>query len=793
MRDEEVKLIIGALLHDIGKVVYRQGQDKRKHSQSGYDYLREQVKLEDKTILDCVRYHHADAVRNSAIAEDSIAYIVYIADNIASAVDRREKEETECGFEIHTPLQPVFNLLNGNHGNMYYKPGMLNPDADMNIPVGEQGRFDEVQYYEILQNISNNLKGIDWNTEYINSLLEVLEANLSFVPSSTSKREVADISLYDHLKLTAAAAACIYAYLTKHERLDYKKELFQNAIGFYEEKVFLLASLDISGIQKFIYTISTKNALKTLRSRSFYLEIMMEHMIDLLLQEINLSRTNLIYAGGGHCYLLLPNTQQVKQSFDSFCKKINQWYMQHFQISLYIAGGYVECSCNQLHNIPKGSYGELFKTMSRMISEKKSSRYSADDIRMLNQEKRQDYDRECNVCKNVGAVNENGRCKMCEAFERFSAKVLHAKIFTVTQNPQVDGLPLPGKCKLITDTEESLRKRMQQDDYFVRAYGKNQMYTGKHIATKLWVGDYASGNSFEEFAGMAEGIDRIAVLRADVDNLGHAIVAGFQDSDNDDRYVTLSRTATLSRQLSLFFKLYINKILREPHYTIDGSKKEKRNAAIVYSGGDDLFIVGAWNDVIELAVDIRHSLEQYTENTLTISAGIGIYQHNYPISVIADEVARQEESSKKRPGKNAVTILEDGRYHDGWNEGKKVSISDGTYSWKEFEEEVIAEKLRVIRKFFDLCEDKGKSLLYKMLELIRQQEDKINFARFVYLIARLEPEKDAADERKQLYKEFSTQMYQWLSEKDKKEREKNCRQLKTAITLYAYLIRETEE
>ena len=34
MRDEAVKLVIGGLLHDIGKVIYRQGADKRKHGQS---------------------------------------------------------------------------------------------------------------------------------------------------------------------------------------------------------------------------------------------------------------------------------------------------------------------------------------------------------------------------------------------------------------------------------------------------------------------------------------------------------------------------------------------------------------------------------------------------------------------------------------------------------------------------------------------------------------------------------------------------------------------------------------
>jgi CRISPR-associated protein Csm1 len=65
-------------------------------------------------------------------------------------------------------------------------------------------------------------------------------------------------------------------------------------------------SCDISGIQQFIYTISSEKALKALRSRSFYLEIMMENLIDEILEKIGLSRANLIYSGGGHCYILLP-------------------------------------------------------------------------------------------------------------------------------------------------------------------------------------------------------------------------------------------------------------------------------------------------------------------------------------------------------------------------------------------------------------------------------------------------------------------------------------------------------
>ena len=71
--------------------------------------------------------------------------------------------------------------------------------------------------------------------------------------------------------------------------------------------------------------------------------------------------------------------------------------------------------------------------------------------------------------------------------------------------------------------------------------------------------------TFGELADQSEGVKRIAVLRADVDYLGRAFMKGFEREDKEDkyRYVTISRYATLSRQLSLFFKKHINEIFSE--------------------------------------------------------------------------------------------------------------------------------------------------------------------------------------------------------------------------------------
>lgn len=601
MNHDEIGLVIGGLLHDIGKAVYLQWGERKNHSELGYAFLKEKIGVKDADLLACVRYHHSDDLKNAHLAADAPAYIVYMADNMASAADRREKEQAEeFGFDQQTPLQPVFNLLNGNHGDKWYAPGILAVGEDhtadqINFPVAEKAVFSREQYNQIATHLKENLQGINWDQpqDYINSILEAIEANLSFIPSSTAKGEVPDISLYDHMKMTGAMAACIGQYLKAQSIQDYREVLFKQATAFYDRDVFLLASLDLSGIQAFIYTITSEDALRMLRARSFYLDLLVEHIVDSMLERLSLTRCNLIYAGGGHCYLLLPNTEQAKETFDNCLALANQWFLAQFGAALYIAGGYAPCSSHALCDKPKGRYADLFRAVSSKLSKQKMQRYSADDIRALNQRREKNYARECVVCKKIGAVNESGRCSMCEALKQLSAHVLYDWFFAITKAEDAAGVPLPFNSVLRAAQKESRVKAIIKDDPdFVRVYGKNQMYTGEKLSAKLWIGGYTTGDTFEAFAKQAQGIRRIAVLRADVDNLGHSFVAGFDDPANQNRYVTLSRTATLSRQLSLFFKFYINKILESPQFSLTDARPEKRAATIVYSGGT-MFLLSA--------------------------------------------------------------------------------------------------------------------------------------------------------------------------------------------------------
>jgi len=402
-----------------------------------------------------------------------------------------------------------------------------------------------------------------------------------------------------------------------------------------------------------------------------------------------------------------------------------------------------------------------------MISEKKSNRYNADIIRSLNSRKHEG-ERECKVCRRIARLTDD-KCQVCLALEKMSGSILYENYFTVMSEPNKDALPLPENRYLAADTKESLLKRMESENY-VRCYTKNEIYTGKHVTTKLWVGDYTTGDTFEKLAEQAEGVERIGILRADVDNLGTTFVYGLQRPDGDDKYVTLSRTSTLSRQLSLFFKCYINEILRKGTADNFGGSGE-RKAVIVYSGGDDVFLAGAWNDVIAAFMDIRNALEKFTQGTLTISGGVGIYDAKYPLNVMAKEVERLEDRSKHVEGKNAVTLFDETH----------------AYPWNVFIQNVVTEKIGVLKNYFDQNDEHGMGFLYHLMELLRESGNNINFARYVYLLSRMEPQEHENKEKRAAYRSFSRKMYEWSGkEQDRKE-------LITAIYLYVYLNRKREE
>ncbi|NTW89082.1 MAG: hypothetical protein HGB26_08220, partial [Desulfobulbaceae bacterium] len=183
--------------------------------------------------------------------------------------------------------------------------------------------------------------------------------------------------------------------------------------------------------------------------------------------------------------------------------------------------------------------------------------------------------------------------------------------------------------------------------------------------------------TFQGLAASACGADLIGALRMDVDNLG----------DMFSKIENMAMLSTHSRMLNLFFKVYLNKICGCRNTDILDKEKAKdrdwgkpgRNVSVIYSGGDDLFIVGAWDDAIELAFDIQHKFEQFTHGQ-RISGGLTVHKPKFPLYQMAQWSAEAEsfakhdkESGESSPLKNRIALFYD---HSKLYQQKRLVASD---------------------------------------------------------------------------------------------------------------------
>lgn len=828
MKEKEI-LIKGALLHDIGKVCYRTMNKRINHSKLGGDFLEQYLKSNEETerLLNCVRYHHKDYLQKAKLDKNDLAYIVYEADNIASGMDRRENEGEEKGFDPKLNLDSIFSVFYSDKEiQVANKYPLIYKDINksFNYPQKDISLATNSNYEALLNKIKSHFITKDISQISINQLLQIIEEGFSYVPSSTNRAEVCDISLYVHSKITSAVASCMKLYFDEQQIQDYKKYCFNSGSKiFRNEKIYLLISGDISGIQDFIYTIPSKGALKTLRGRSLYIDLLLEEFIDEYLEQIGLSRANVLYSGGGHFYILAPNIEDTKKAIDKLQAKMNRWLMENIGINLYLAIGIAECSANNL--MKSEAQGNLFATVNKKLKDDKTIRYSKDENFLeyiFNVEKEEDTaKKECNICHNLVDKlwkynsDEEIACEFCLNLYKLGQDILTQDLVFVISEEKIDGgIKIFGKDKDLYLYAVNIADIDMFKGKILRIYSKNNLLEND-LAIRLYLADYSAKNENDEvmtFDDLAKssckidkGIKRLGVLRLDIDDLSIAFSSGFvsdKDKIEDNlRYATLSRYADLSKDISMFFKVAINKIcagdltgcvdFEEKAFNIFGiAKAPKRKVNIIYAGGDDLFLVGAWDEVLEVAIDINRAFKQFTNGKLTLSAGMAMFSPTYPISKMAEIAGLLVQISKNRKDKNSIALfgMETNLKANGQLECKHI------YTWADFEMKVCKEKMNYLLARLSFDGDKfnklsvGKSLIYRLMDLIQlADEDKLNIARFAYVLARMQPKQDKDEQKRKVYEDFVSKMYQWINNNEDKK------QLATALNLLVYYLRDKKE
>jgi len=486
-----------------------------------------------------------------------------------------------------------------------------------------------------------------------------------------------------------------------------------------KENKYILVSGDLSGIQDTVYTISSKGALKSLRARSFMLEFLCEHIsyeiITNVLGDYKTYLNHVVFTGGGGFCLLLPNICKAKEIISEIKIIINEWAFEEFGGKLYVAIASEELNDDEIKIDTDNS---LFKVKWNSLSDKLEVEKKRKFNWKLNEIFSDTYikeptlinnKQECQVCHRddidfankplrtldgsvIDNVNELETAEensdnpivheLCYQLLKLGDRLTKAKYISRIKNkPKKENegyLTIPSIQKVdvyyeveIVKSSECVWSINNLDTNALPFYYANYVTKYENLQEEIKEIEKLENNnvksfhtaSFNALANCSRGASLISCLRMDVDNMGRILT-------EDLTIFNLVTLANLSKMLNIFFKMYLPLICQgklgtaigEPTNITSKDYTNGRKVSIVYSGGDDLFIVGAWDETAELAYDIQRCFKEFSG--LGISGGLTLHKANFPLYQMAKQSEEALNESKKfklwkdyRPAKNCFTLF----------------------------------------------------------------------------------------------------------------------------------------
>ena len=353
---------------------------------------------------------------------------------------------------------------------------------------------------------------------------------------------------------------------------------------------------DLSGIQAFLYNITSKKAAVSLKGRSAYLVNYTRELCNkiLALPAVKAGRSEEVYCSGGKFYLIAEDTTAVRTAIDAVARQAEQ----------------------ELWQAHKGQLGLAIAYVPFVFANPEESRVRVDG-------------EESGIGLLWGKISELFTSLKTQKFR---------SLLTDHYEEMFNVLPVGGDVKVCAVTGIEDPHCVKLEDIYVLPSVKEQITLGENLRDKEHF------KTFEEYAKDSY----LGVLRMDVDGMGARIQRGFKD---------LKDYRAFSQKLSSFFEgenSELRKIQQKPEY--------KNDLNIIYAGGDDLFVVGRWNAVLDFAADVHEKFIEHTKGEgLTISGGMAIVGSKFPIAKAANMSGEAEENAKKYvcgdAPKNAICFL----------------------------------------------------------------------------------------------------------------------------------------
>jgi len=486
----------------------------------------------------------------------------------------------------------IFNEINyKTENNIFYEP--MKFDVEYIDNIINKNYLSDIEKKEILTN-SDKL--------YYNALTPVKDKGV--------------ISLYDEDKL----------------------DTIINSLG---DKILMISG-DFWGIQKFIFSdLTTKKASKILRSRSAMVELITYVVIDILKQEFKNAKEVLF--GAGKFMLLAKVENNYKEKIAKIQKELDNYFISNFFGQNGFILSYQETSKEKLFNQNSIEMKNDLIALQKDNELKKLNKFNLVDIEEnricldIFKDAKGDDDI-CNFCKkrvkNIIIESDADKEKACEVC--YNQIILGEKL---TKNRYIKIYTSDSK-----ETKNNILLFKYDNKYYYAKFFNtidddlenvfdisNKKYDG---IAKWPLGAFVAkeNDKIKSFEELQKNSIALMALKADVDRLGKTF---------RDFYMTsFKKFNRLSRELNFFFSNYVP-------YFIEKEDKYKDKIYVIFSGGDDLFIIGEYKTVYELAKDLRDRFYKFSLQKATLSMGLTMFKHSTPINYISEIVDEAEKRAKE--------------------------------------------------------------------------------------------------------------------------------------------------
>ncbi|NWF67229.1 MAG: type III-A CRISPR-associated protein Cas10/Csm1 [Campylobacterales bacterium] len=489
-----------------------------------------------------------------------------------------------------------------------------------------------------------NHKYFNNSNVYLHNIDSIFMKYLSFIPSTTIEYNIPNVPLYDHLKSSAIFASSLYSY--HEDDLDIEK------IKDLETKKFLIIAGDFFGIQKFIFDdVPAKKASKTLRGKSAFIQILTKLISFYIVEKLNLSYLNIVSTAAGKFEIVgcIKDVEKLKQ----IQKELDEFFLE-FSFGEYGVGiSYIEASGEDFQS---KNYAKLREQLSLKVEEKKYKKFDLQNINAV-------FDVEikdnlCGYCNKRFSESEDKPCKFCDIFIKIGEKLAKSDFLRVSKTKQKDDdLKIfnyfIGFDDRVTEQTLAIFDISKDEEFKNFAKWELKSYVALNEDEEIATFKELAKKSFGEFENgkRVSGIEAMMTLKADVDGMGDLLK---KEKSGVPLFSSYAKFNFFSRLIDYFFSVNVPKMMREKY----------PNSYTIFAGGDDLYLVGAWHEILDLSRDIRVEFGKFSKECLTISMGLILTKPNKPIKFISDIAEESLEKSKhferkNKKSKDAITVFEE--------------------------------------------------------------------------------------------------------------------------------------